>query len=462
MPARGIRLMYVVSLIAVGLILAEVKHTVLTTELPVWDVLSADLNNDGFKDVITYCSDETAKTPTKELVIFLAGPGGGFAAATKIRYPLPETNGTAFDTEYDGVAPREIVVLHQSNAAVLRLEGTTFVEVDRADFVSLLPTGSREPVFLRGISKDLDGDGREEWMLPGPEGFGVFAEGRRLATLPAPTTSELRDFSNFQISHRLPDVTTFALPDEPQRAIALLSDTQANFSYGANWSEHERYEIPRRLDEKWDASAELDDINVDGWPDLMVTQTSGTVNLKTETQIYIATGPFQYPSKPNATMASSGSFTSAALRDANGDKKLDLVFISVPIGIGNIINYFLRSKVTVEASVYTYGPKGFGTKPSRSAGLTLDAPEGRERSAYAMADFDGDGFLDAAVGTGAEVMTFYRGSQREFLSASPWLKLTMPTFGIARTGDLDANGNDDLLLIHPSGPNERRVEVVLF
>jgi hypothetical protein len=59
-------------------------------------------------------------------------------------------------------------------------------------------------------------------------------------------------------------------------------------------------------------------------------------------------------------------------------------------------------------------------------------------------------------------MSFYRGSSREFLSARPWVKLAMPTFGIARTGDLDGNGKDDLLLIHPSGPNEKRIEVVMF
>ncbi len=449
-------------LIAASLLLAQAQHTVLSADLPVWDVLSADVNGDGFKDVLAYCSDETVPAPVKELTIYLAGAGGQFESAPKIRFALPPANGTAFVSEFDGAPPREIVLLDQSSALVLRIAGTELAEVARAEFVSLLPAGSREPVFLRGASEDLDGDGRDEWMLPLPGGYGVFAQGRLIATLPAPTTSELRDYANFVISHRLPDVSTFTLPGEPLRGIALLSDAQADFSYGRNWEQHQRYEIPRRLDEKWDASAELDDVNGDGWPDLMVTQTSGTVNLKTETQIYIATGPFRYPAKPDASMERGGSFTSAALRDTNGDKKLDLVFVSIPIGLGNIINYFLRGKVTVEAAVYAYGPKGFETKPSRSAELTLDAPEGRERSAYAMADFDGDGFLDAAVGTGAELMSFYRGSQREFLAADPWLKLKMPTFGIARTGDLDANGKDDLLLIHPGGANEKRIEVVLF
>lgn len=451
-----------VSFLAAALVLAQARHTVLATELPVWDVLAADVNGDGFKDVLAYCSDETAQTPTKELAIYIAGTGGRFETATKIRYSLPSTNGTAFVAEFDGVPPNEIVLFDQTGAQVFVISDTDLVEVGHADFVSLLPAGTREPVFLRGAYVDLDQDGRDEWILPLPGGYGVFSKGQLLATLPAPTTSELRDFANFQISHRLPDVSTFALPEEPLRAIALLSDTQADFVYGENWQQHVQYSIPRRLDEKWDSSAELDDVNGDGWPDLMVTQTSGTVNLKTETQIYIATGPFRYPDKPNATMARSGSFTSAALRDTNGDEKLDLVFVSIPIGLGNIINYFLRGKVTVEAAVYVYGPKGFETKPGRRAELTLDAPEGRERSAYAMADFDGDGYLDAAVGTGAELMSFYRGSHREFLAASPWLKLNMPTFGIARTGDLDVNGKDDLLLIHPSGPNERRIEVILF
>jgi hypothetical protein len=454
--------MLLVSFMAAGLVLAQAQHTVLTTGLPVWDALAEDVNGDGFKDVLVYSSDDEAEAPTKELRIFLAGEKGRFGSAATVRFPLPSTNGTAFVSEFDGAPPREIILFDQGAATVMRLTGGTLSEVFRTEFVSLLPTGSREPVFLRAASKDLDGDGRDEWLLPLADGFGVFSAGKLTATLPAPTTSELRDYSNFQISHRLPAVSTFALPGERLSAVALLSDTQADFSYGEGWREHVRYPIPRRLDKKWDASAELDDVNADGWPDLMVTQTSGTINLKTETQVYLATGPFNYPPAPNARVTRTGSFASAALRDTNGDKKLDLIFISVPLGIGNIINYFLRQKVTVEAAVYEYGPDGLADKPSRKAALTLDAPEGRERSAYAMGDFDGDGFLDAAVGTGAQMMSFYRGSSREFLSTSPWVKLEMPTFGIARTGDLDGNGKEDLLLIHPSGPNEKRIEVVMF
>ncbi len=441
---------------------AQAQHTLLTAQRPVWDILTADLNGDGFKDILAYCSNEEADVPDKELQIFLANAHGRFDVAPPIRYPLPPENGTAFTSEVDGKPPREVVLLAGSGAQVLRLEGKTLVETSRMEFVSILPTGSREPVFLRDAAEDLDGDGRDEWLLPIPEGYGVFGNGQQLATLPAPTSSELRDYSNFQISNRLPAVSTFALPEQPQRAIALLSDARADFAYGQNWSTQAQYTIPRRLDERWDSSASLQDVNGDGWLDLMVTSTSGTVNLKTETQIYLATGPFEYPAKPTAARTSSGSFTSAALRDTNGDEKLDLVFISIPIGLGNIVNYFIRKKVTVEAAVYEFGPKGFSEKPSRRADLTLDAPDGRERSAYAMADFDGDGYLDACVGTGSETMSFYRGSSKEFLSSSPWIKLPMPTFGIVRTGDLDGNGRDDLLLIHPGGANEKRIEVVMF
>jgi len=443
-------------------VLAQAQHTVLTTQLPVWDVLSADINGDGFKDIVAYCSKDEAEVPEKELQIFLANANGRFGTGQPIRYSLPPENGTAFTCEFDGAPPREIVLLASASAEILRLQERALVSVDQMEFVSILPMGSREPVFLRDAVHDLDGDGRDEWLLPVPEGYGVFGGGRQLATLPAPTSSELRDYSNFQILNRLPAVSTFALPEEPLRAIALLSDARADFAYGDEWQTHVRYTIPRRLDERWDSSASLQDVNGDGWPDLMVTQTSGTVNLKTETQIYLATGPFTYPDKPTATRANSGSFTSAALRDTNGDEKLDLVFISIPIGLGNIVNYFIRKKVTVEASVYEFGPKGFAEKPSRSADLMLDAPDGRERSAYAMADFDGDGYLDACVGTGSEMMSFYRGSSREFLASTPWLKLSMPTFGVTRTGDLDGNGKDDLLLIHPSGANEKRIEVVMF
>ena len=99
------------SIVAIGMLLAQARHSVLATELPVWDVLTADVNADGFKEILAYCSEDTARTPAKELDIFLAGAGGSFEGVTPIRYALPASNGTSFVSEFDGTPPREIVLV---------------------------------------------------------------------------------------------------------------------------------------------------------------------------------------------------------------------------------------------------------------------------------------------------------------------------------------------------------------
>ncbi len=441
---------------------AQPVASVLTTSADVWDVTQADLNGDGLADLIAYCSDATAAEPTKELTIFLAQSIGKYPSKPSLTFLLDEANGLVFISEFDGEAPAELIAAQQDGATVYRLEAGVMSAVDRVEFNSLWPNGVREPLFERDTAHDLDGDGVDEWLVPTPAGMEVYSGGRLRAEVRAPTSSEFREYGNLAIVHRLPAVTSFSIPEEPQKAVALLSDRYADFSYGPEWTQHERYTIAVRSAENWDAAARLRDIDGDGYPDLVVTQTSGTVNLEVLTQIYFADGPFRYPAKADMEFTSTGSFTTVELEDVDGDEKLDLVLVRIPLGVRNIVSYFLRKRVGIEVSVHYFRDGTFRAKPDKTASITIDAPDGRERSAYATGDFDGDGRLDVAIGTGADKLSVYQGAQDAFLTSRPWVTLALPTFGVARTADLNGNGADDLILHHPSGSNRRRIEIVLF
>ena len=73
------------------------------------------------------------------------------------------------------------------------------------------------------------------------------------------------------------------------------------------------------------------------------------MNLTTTTQVYIAPEPMKYADKPTATFTAEGSIASPSLLDVNNDGLRDMVVIKVPFGLKNIMNYFMRRKVTVTA-----------------------------------------------------------------------------------------------------------------
>ncbi|MBI2432061.1 MAG: VCBS repeat-containing protein [Candidatus Hydrogenedentes bacterium] len=395
----------------------------------------------------------------KELALFLANSGGVYPARPSLVYPLPPETSTLFLAECNGAAPREIVLADAAGATVLSYSQEKLDVLAQPRFVSLLPSGSKEPLFLKETALDLDADGIEEWLLPMPSGYSLRTMDKEIALLPCDVISEIRRIESTYITHRLPAYQAFAL--EGKKGVAFLSDEFADFTYGTDWSQHERFRIPRNLEEKWEAASKMEDINCDGFPDLLVTQTKGTINLQVMTQIYVATTPFKYPGQPTATYTNKGGIASPALEDIDGDGKLDLILVHLPFGVKTIINYFVRGKLAVDAHVYLYRD-GFKQQPDYTTTLTLDAPEGRERVAYTLGDFSGDGRKDVAFGTGVEALVVQRGEPEKFVESKPWLTLNVPSFGTARPHDLNGNPAQDIVLFHPSGDNSKRIEVIVF
>lgn len=442
--------------------LAAPQVFTLSNGLPVWDVAAEDLNGDGIKDLLLLACDENSHPLEKEVAVFLASPEAAYSPEPSSVLKLDPKIATLFFAEIDGTAPKELVAVHARGAETFQFDGAAFQPLGHATFASLYPSGSKNPLFLPNGAEDMDGDGIDEWLVPVPEGY-EFRHGEELvAQVTCDMYSELRRSSSIYVYHRFPALFPYDVPGSEVKGLAMLSDEFADFAHGDGWKESWRFKIPVNLEEKWEASSRMEDINNDGFPDLIVTQTRGTAKLEAQTQIYIAKAPYDYPSEPTATFLVKGSLVSPAIMDINGDKLKDMIIINIPFGVKNIVNFFVRGKVAVNVDFYPFDGQGFPASPGFSTSVTLDAPEGREQTAYTMGDFNGDKHIDVAFSRTADSFAIFYGTEKDLLTSSPSEVINIPSFGQARAAELRSEDRKDIVIFHPGGANNKRVEVILF
>jgi hypothetical protein len=451
---------FVLILMAAG-VLNPIQQS-LIAPYPVWDAIVEDINNDGQPDIIGLCKPEEPSIRVKYLVVFLSKGNGRFNSTPDVEFVLTAESGIGLIGNFLEAKKNVLLMTNPEGCVFLEYQDGEFVPVGEAKFRTLMPSYTLKPKFVRNAVVDVDEDGIDEWILPTPggqiiqnaKGFSSFIEGDN--------TSELIDVGGLSVIHRLPNVHVYGERDSELKSIALLSERRVDWYWGKEWEEHGEFEIPLRLKENWEARTKLADVNGDEHPDLMVTQTKGTIDLSTMVQIYISDDSLRYNSVPTFQTTFKGGVATPALFDVDGDEDLDLVMINIPFSFKNLANFFLRKKMSVRIDIHFFDKNSFSKSPDYKQYFTLDAPDGQERVGYALGDFSGDGRTDVAISHQRNLISIYTGQKKRLLSPKPTYQFTLPAFGVLTREDINLSGGEDLLLFHSVGKHKRQIDVICF
>jgi len=424
------------------------------------DVIVEDINHDNKKDLIVFSSEEDGYE--KKIIIFYQqSETPKFNEKFSFSFQIKEPCSVIFITKI-GNEHNCLVIANSENLCLYRFKDNEMVLERTVTYPNAFSYNAKEPVVMRDMSYDLDNDGTDEWFIPTPRGVTIFKNFTPLSEIDFHIFHEIYSGNNMTLFYQFPVIYPLKKSQENPKPVAFLGDKEIVFAYGENWKLTKTIKIDRKNPEKWDSTYRLGDINNDGFPDILFTETQGTINLRTTLYIYISEGEYQYPANPQFEYTIKGAVSLPIMKDINNNNKDDLILFNIPLGLTNFINFFLRGKMSVETKVFLSDSNSLPLKPDYQTTMTMDAPDGKDQIAYAIDDFSGDGILDIAYGQSHNTIQINIGLQEGNLKTKQWTKVNIPAFGIIRTSYINDNKSKDIIIYRPTGENKERVDIILF
>ncbi len=366
---------------------------------------AVDLTGNGNLDLVV---------ATSVLNIFHGDGKGNFAATGS--YGVDSTGGPFLFADVNGDGKQDLILANVVAAFIFPGNGDGTFQAPPATPVN-------------GLTADVNNDGIADMVFSLPQGGNIFgtALGRGDGTFaildqttalasPLPYTLMLGDFNGDG------KVDTLAIQSGslPVNALGCTAGTNSQvLTYlGSGDGRFQEKGTGLALGVQGPGAGITGDFNSDGKLDLILPFGSGCQS----GLLFVpgnGDGTFGTPVNLNPSQA----FTTQNLLagDLNNDKKLDFIWGSA-VFLGNGDGTFKQI------------PLSIGTSPAGTA------------TAVAIADLNGDGILDAVSGA-----SIYAGNGDGTFQTTPFFSQTSPSLGFLAIGDVNGDGNPDLLLVGPSG-----------
>jgi hypothetical protein len=197
------------------------------------------------------------------------------------------------------------------------------------------------------------------------------------------------------------------------------------------------------------------DIDGDGRLDLMISETAGGfTNAASATSIYFNRGGRWDLAAPDLSLSQDKIVGADQLLDFDGNGKLELLQGRIPVTVFEIAEVILTRSFDAHMAIYRLAPNGSAppVEPSygRKLGIPIDFDTGRLRGFIPSFrhDLNGDGYLDFLHSTDGSGIEVYLGNP-ELNYRKRAARQKLPTSGVLRSGDLDADGLPDFVLCNP-------------
>jgi len=206
------------------------------------------------------------------------------------------------------------------------------------------------------------------------------------------------------------------------------------------------------------------DIDGDGLADLILSETQGSVmDAGYNTFIYFNRGTGWDLDAPDYAFESPEVLGADQLIDIDGDGRLELMRIGIPINVLELIEIFLQE--AIDANLVVYGLERPASLPETprspepwfdvKLGVPLDFETSRPAGFVPTVehDFNGDGFRDYISSTDGTKLELYAGSRKRGYKKRH-ARQKIATEGQIRPGDLNGDGLTDLVMFNTRRDNQ--------
>ena len=243
------------------------------------------------------------------------------------------------------------------------------------------------------------------------------------------------------------------------RFLILESGFKFALPLGVRWICRATFLTACRLD----AQKRLREVR-DGLADLLISETvGGIMDAGYNSYVFFNRGSGWDIGKPDYAFETPEVLGAGQLIDIDGDGKLELLRIGVPINILELIEIFLTEEIDANLAVYRLDrpasvpatPMGGDPWFEVKLGVALDFDTSRPAGFIPTVehDFNGDGFRDYISSTdGTKLEIFVGDPKKGYKSRSARQKIA--TEGQIRPGDLNGDGLTDLVLFNTRRDNQ--------
>ncbi len=452
-------------------------------------VLSAFLNADEEASlvVLTVSRDNERKVMLFQMTEGLYQPP---AAAV---YPLPDD---VILADVGRLAAHEVVVLFGQDT-VWKYDPYTGKRSRLISIASIYGSPIFGSVPKMDFFRDLNGDGLDDFIIPGFSGFQIFVQTKegnfaKPLDVKAPPTVDIsynnfpwyqpRNIFNVDMTGDSRDDLVFwvdgmfsvfrQLEDGTFDSGALRVKPGVDFEFDGMEGMSIAMQDEDQSDNTAKALFQLTDLDADSVPDIVTLSiTSEGVFKKTTTyEIYKGVqgnGMVEFSQTPDARIDSGGIQFEMVEKDFNRDGQTDMVISTVEIGIGKILTALITGSINIDLNFYQMTDGTYPGKPvlKREMTATFSLSSGDVFfPSVLIDDVDGDQVDDLMVQEGEDKLRIFMGGNngKLFARKSVDIDVSMPNEpDLVEIADLNGDGKSDILMRHQAAGKPRKIVVMV-